>query len=162
MIALLLPLLWVLIPLALGLLAFVANLWFGLTDWKTALIFVGALVACGLIAQTNSPWTRLAITAVLCVACFFKGTVDGTARTNAKWQALQDAELSRQKQVDDDAQVDGLKRVDELEQRNQKLTGEEKKINDEALQDKNAARDSLSVDSVLRLNRMRADGLRHR
>ena len=150
-----LPWLFVIIPIGIGLLAFGTNLWVQLVEWKTAAIFIGAIVGVAIVSMTDSPWAKFAITAILCFACYLQGNVDGVTRTNAKWNTLKAAEEQRQSEVNQAAQEEARQRLEELEKLSSKLSTQEKKANEEAIRSPNAASPAFDIDSIERLNRMR-------
>lgn len=151
----LLPFLWIIVPVLLGILAFLTNLWLGFSDWRSAAVFIGALSLIGIVMNSQSSWARLIVVIVIAAAGYLKGQIDGGDRIEARWTVLQQAELDRQTKIDEEAQKDAHQRVKELEASSSRLTKEEKLINEETLKDLKTSRPALSIDSIRRLNRLR-------
>ena len=151
----LLPWLFILIPVGLGVIAFGANLWGNWLEWKTAAIFIGALVGIAVVSSTNSPWAKLLITGILCFSAYLYGNIEGTERTNARWESLRKIEEQRQTTANEASQKEAEERLKELELSSQQLGAKERKANEEALKAKDAGRPAFDIDSIKRLNRLR-------
>jgi hypothetical protein len=145
------------------------NYWFEVTDWKSAAVFAGALVACAYIAQSDSPMSRLGIAAVLVVAGYLKGGIDREemivpeyekriAELQAAYKKVAEKETGRQERANDDA----LKEVDKWKEKydadTKALQVENDKLRAAASKDPDAKRPGLDLSAVDRLNQRRLRG----
>lgn len=157
MIALLLPVLPLLLAGVAALGGIAANWWLELTDWQSTAIFIGALIVCATIAQAQSPWSRLAITAVIAGGLYLKGHVDGNKLATAKHEVLREAEAKRQQEANTASQLDAMTKLNDLYLALKASDDEVGRLKHEATQDRDAHRVSLGIDSIRRLNRLRGD-----
>lgn len=143
-----------------------ANAWLGFTDWQTAAVFSAALVACVYVAQTNSPLSRLGVTAIVGVALYLKGGIDADTRLSAVHEAEKSAihagyaistekERQRQAEVNDKALADAAASKERADAELASLRKQIEKLAGEAKSDVRADELSLSGDAVKRLNTLR-------
>ncbi len=151
------------------LVGFGLNYWFEVTDWKSAAVFAGALVACAYIAQSDSPLSRMGIAAVLVFAGYLKGGIDRAAVITAEYEQtiselkstakrLSDEEVKRQQDANDKAIQEAQKVKEQYDADLQALREENEQLRTEASKDKFADRPGLSLDAVDRLNKRRLRG----
>lgn len=167
----LLPFLPVLLAGGVALGGFGLNWWLEFTDWKTAAIFAGALIACVYVVQTDKPWARLAVVGIIGVAMYLKGGVDKEADLTVKHEAevalihktvkdAADAERARQRQANAQALAEAAKQKEEQDVEMQRLQSLVDSLTSEASKDANADRPALGLEAVKRLNRLRfGDGV---
>lgn len=132
-----------------------ANWYFGITDWKTAAIFVAVIVSVAVVAQSNSVWSRFIVVAIIAFGCYLKGHVDGAARIEAKYDAARIVEDTRQRAANEAAQKQAEEAQKKLEADAKVQAEQQEKLSHEAQSDPNSNRDSLSVDAVRRINKLR-------
>lgn len=156
------------IVMALGgvLVGFGFNYWFELTDWKSAAVFAGALVACAYIAQSDSPMSRLGIAAVLVVAGYLKGGIDREAVIVPEYEGIitglkesykreKDSELGRQDKANDEALRQLSQWKEKYDADTKALQADNDRLRAEAAKDPDAKRPGLDLGAVDRLNQRR-------
>ena len=175
---LVLPFLPLLIAGGLGIGGLGLNAWLGITDWKTAIILAVAITAIAFIAQSQSPWSRLLVTAVIAVAMYIKGGIDRDARHELAIAALKETHkveivslheaYKLQSNIEEARQLEANRKALEAAaaekvQADAELAAVQQDIDrlrGEAQKDVHAKRPSLSIDAVRRLNIIRGYGVR--
>jgi hypothetical protein len=154
------------------------NWWLQITDWQTAAIFATALAACVYITQTNSPWSKLAVTVIIAVAAYLKGGIDRQHRleiqhaqeiVNLKTKhkndiatvhegyRLQSAiEEARQREANEQALKMAAAEKEQIDAELASIQKELDRLKVEASKDVHANRPALSPDAVRRLNTLRS------
>lgn len=146
-----------------------ANAWIGFTDWQTAAIFTAALLACVYVSQSNSPWTRTIIMAIIGVALYLKGQVDKEAvllpqhvaekrQIHKAYADAAEAEKARQRAANARALAEAERDKKQYDDDVAALGAQVADLMEKAAKDERADQPSLSLDAVRRLNALRMRG----
>lgn len=136
-------------------LALFVNWWMGLTDWWNIGLFMGVLIALLVFWQSTSVFARIAVILIVGFALYIKGQLDGRATAYASIEASKQAELTRQRTANEEAQKEAAERISQLEVKLKETENVLEIAKCEASLAKTANQIALNAASVDRINRLR-------